>query len=541
MTSSKSNRASSGRSSTSASASLSSTSVYSANSSAEANPVPDSPSPETTTAQRKPTVPTPTIELESSPLDPSSQSGGARAAYEERKITNTAGQMASTGPVPMPPQPEVVRKRSKLHRLSSFFPSLISPTSDSSRKQLPLGSPVQEKQSTIAEWEAQLRNRFESPSTDKLTLGLNEKGRHKKQGSLDAGKTNKLQKQSQIPPPLPTSPAPPVPSMVDENLITPQDSGFYFTETRPSPKLTKPNPNPRRRSSSLHIGTTSPKRNGSIVPVAVLPSPVEAKGRSSSAHPPSTRLEPGAGNRQVSAAAALDSRPTSSNGSQSPTREGDKRGRLRRSWFPGGRSRSNSTDLRGGQGAEAWTLGQTKSDYNIAFLEKGERVPELWNESGNVLVYLHPKSSGKGPSFKVMSFVTDYSLFFQDLIETELNPPAGAGRTRSTSFNGRYSLSVADADRIAERGAESPPSPPLSENAGELKLYLASDLSAVGQLQPGDGSQPDVDRLIAFRNMFALLTGQPLVGSKSQPTIFAVLLRVSALLAEVSPVVPCKS
>ncbi|KAK9794498.1 putative Choriogenin Hminor [Seiridium cardinale] len=519
MTSSKSNRASSGQSSTSASLS---SSLYSQTTPADRDSSADSPG----ASDEKQSVPA--IRLASTPLDTSQKPDGAEGASAKHEATSTAGQMASAGPVLMSPQPEVLRKRSKLNRLSSFFPSLISPSSDSNahRKPVPTDSPVKEKRSTVSDWEAQLRSRFESPSTDKLTLGgslgLDGKPGHKKQSSQEATKMGKLRKPSQVPPPLPTSPAPPIPSKAAERPITPSDPGFYFTETKPSPKLTKPAPAPapapRRRSSSLHNAQTSPKQSG-LAPRGVPASPIEPRGRSSSAQPPSNRLEPGLGNRQVSAAAALDSRPTSSSGSQSPTRDGDKRGRLRRSWFPGARSRSNSQDMRA-QSAGAWTLGPTKADYNTSFLEKGEHVPELWNESGSVLVYLHPKASGRGPSFKVMSFVTDYALFFQDLIE------ADATSSRTTSFTGRDSLSVAD----AERGPDSPPSPPVSEAPGESRLYLATVLT--GQLEPGNGPQPDLDRLIAMRNMFALLTGQPLVGNKSQPTIFAALMRVSGLLTE---------
>ncbi|KAH6657485.1 hypothetical protein BKA67DRAFT_189846 [Truncatella angustata] len=401
----------------------------------------------------------------------------------------------------------------------------MASNSSFNRKASQTDSPVKEKHSTMSEWEAQLRSRFESPSTDKLTLGgslgSEEQSGHKKKSSQDNVKTGKLRK-AQAPPPLPKVPAPPVPSNASERPITPSDPGFYFTETRPSPKLAEPPLSPRRRSNSLHHGPTSPPAQAT----ALAPSPTELRQRSSSAQPPNGRLEPGTPVRPTPVATAVDSRPGSSNGSQSPTREVEKRGRLRRSWFPGTRSRSNSTDVRGGQGSGAWTLGQTKADYNTSFLEKGERVPELWNESGNVLVYLHPKASGKGPSFKVMQFVTDYSLNFQDLVEAEANSSPGAGRPRSTSFTGRNSLSTTD----AERRDEEPPSPPESETLGESKLYLASILE--GQLQPGNGPQPDLDRLLAIRNMFALLTGQPLVGNKEQPTIFAVLMKVAGLLAE---------
>ncbi|KAI0176577.1 hypothetical protein BJ166DRAFT_458555 [Pestalotiopsis sp. NC0098] len=434
--------------------------------------------------------------------------------------------MASAGPVLAAPRPEVLRKKSKLNRLSAFFPSLISPSfSDSSsntlRKSQPPSKQKEKSTSTLADWEAQLKSRFDSPSTDKLALDSYGKAGHKSQSSLDVAEMARLKKPTQAPPPLPSSPAPPLPPKTPELPITPSDPGFNFTETQPSPKLQKT----RRRSSSLHDGQNSPPKQNNLASRALSP-PKEPRGRSASAQPSSTKLEPGASNRQVSAAASLDSRPTSSNGSQSPTRDMEKRGRLRKSWFGGGRSRSNSQDIRGSSGG-AWTLGPNKADYNTSFLEKGEHVPELWNESGNVLVYLHPKSSGKGPSFKVMAFVTDYSLFFQELIEAEvLSSSDSGGRPRAQSFTGRNSLSAND----AERYADTPPSPPLSETNGEAKLYLSTILD--GQLQPGNGPQPDLDRLISLRNMFALLTGQPLVGNKSQPNIFQVLMRVAGHFAE---------
>ncbi|ETS87680.1 hypothetical protein PFICI_01508 [Pestalotiopsis fici W106-1] len=550
MSSSKSKRAGSGRSSViSASVSSSPTS-----SSTSVNTTNDRDSPSSTVAespstneeqqqqqqqlhsQKQPTVPP--ADLASSPSETPAQqpeSDGAASqppAKTETATTtnNTKPRMASAGPVLAPPRPEVLRKKSKLHRLSSFFPSLISYSSSDSntlRKSQPHSKQKEKSSSssTLADWEAQLKSRFDSPSTDKLALDssltLNGKAGHQSQSSLDVTEMGRLQKQTQAPPPLPTSPAPPLPPKTPELPITPSDPGFNFTETQPSPKLTKA----RRRSSSLHNSQTSPPKQNNLAPRALSP-PKEPRGRSASAQPPSTKLEPGASNRQVSATASLDSRPTSSNGSQSPTRDMEKRGRLRKSWFGGGRSRSNSQDLRGSPGG-AWTLGPTKADYNTSFLEKGERVPELWNESGNVLVYLHPKASGKGPSFKVMSFVTDYSLFFQELIEAEvLSSSDSGGRPRGQSFSGRGSLSVGD----AERYADTPPSPPLSDSNGEAKLYLSSVL--VGQLQPGNGPQPDLERLISLRNMFALLTGQPLVGNKSQPTVFPVLMRVANHFAE---------
>ncbi|KAH8675361.1 hypothetical protein BX600DRAFT_170610 [Xylariales sp. PMI_506] len=407
------------------------------------------------------------------------------------------------------------------------------------RKPLPQDSPAQERNYGVSDWESHLRSQFDPaqpsqpahdrPSTAHASLSQN----YARHPSDTQSQTNtKLQKHA---PPLPNHPAPPVPSK--HNVLTPEDWTFQFTDTKASSKLTKPANGQRVRSTSFHGQKSPPLQPPPAPPLygdlsnrQLSPSP-NPRGRSSSAQPPSRGLEPVYANRNISAATAVgDSRPGSSNGSQSPTREGEKRGRLRRSWFHGGRSRSNSQDLRGAHGEGAWTLGQTKADYTTSFLINGEKVPELWNENGNVLIYLHPKGSGLGPSFKVPAFVTDTSVIFNDLIDSESLSPSNPGRPRTRSFTGRDSLSVADAER---RQMLTPPTPPPSsgdQSPGESRLYLPT--SPDGHVQRGKTQQPDLDRLISIRNLFAFLTGQPLVGTKGQPTLFMALLNISALLVE---------
>ena len=56
--------------------------------------------------------------------------------------------------------------------------------------------------------------------------------------------------------------------------------------------------------------------------------------------------------------------------SQSPSR-----GRLRRSWMPGGRSRSNSEEVGKKSTMQAWVMTEeTASEYNPTFLRNGEKV-----------------------------------------------------------------------------------------------------------------------------------------------------------------------
>ncbi|KAI0443303.1 hypothetical protein F4803DRAFT_515605 [Xylaria telfairii] len=327
--------------------------------------------------------------------------------------------------------------------------------------------------------------------------------------------TSRLQK------PAPPQYAPPPPP---RQTITPPPapaSNFTFTETRPSPRLQKER---KHRSSSVHASPKSHARSPSGLMPQQSPPPPDGRIRSSSVQPPTARslADPESQVASTTAAVAAATRPASSNGSQSPTRDScERRGRPRRSWLPGGRSRSQSTDIRRQDTPAAWILGQ-KSDYNTAFLANGEKVPELWNENGDVLVYLDPKGSNGSPSFKVPSFVTDHSLVFADLIEAEWS---SSPVDRARSFTGRDSLSVSD----ATRDVYSPPlSPPMADyEADEIRLYLPVSMST-----PGHRSEADMERLVSIRNMFALLTGQPLVATKSQPTIFAVFLSISSLLKE---------
>ncbi|KAI6785615.1 uncharacterized protein J7T54_005949 [Emericellopsis cladophorae] len=222
--------------------------------------------------------------------------------------------------------------------------------------------------------------------------------------------------------------------------------------------------------------------------------------------------------------------PTENAKSQSPSR-----GRLRRSWLPGGgRSRSNSVDVhgKGPNTPQAWVLTDgTHAEYNPLLLRNGEKVPELWNESGNILVYLYPQASGCGPSFKVMEFTVSSSYVFNELMQTDRDSLFGT-RSRARSFSGRNSLTAEDAGRI-----RSPPSSPSvsDSNTGDMRLYLptAPPSADSGQLAaPGEGSSEELDRLIAIRNLFAFLTGQPLVATKARPTVFKVFLQIATLLEE---------
>ncbi|KAK8049536.1 hypothetical protein PG994_011266 [Apiospora phragmitis] len=451
-----------------------------------------------------------------------------------------AGDQASSEPALMPPTK--TRSTTKRNRLSMFFPSLItSPVEPEHgenvhRKPIPPDSPLKKTNtnpsSTVRERPAtsgHMKDWYSSEKTDFRTseTTLNDGHSDHQTVSLGSGDSTtpgktKLQKADNPVPLRPEQPPPPPPGRVD--------SPVQSTEMKTSTKLTKRSPSGQRsRRNSMqddaHKRSSSSQAGANLMPRQQSPGPDSRGRRSVSAQPPDRRSTLG-GTAPSVTTPTLASRPGSSHGSQSPQRDADKRGRLRKSWLPGGRSRSNSVDLRNAKGASAWILGQTNTEYNTAILTNGEKVPELWNEAGTVLVCLHTKSSGIGPSFKVPSFVIDHSLVFQDILSGDLDlegpiSPTGGNR----SFLGRDSLSVADAAR--NNSVQSPP--PEEDDAGDVRLYVPN-VTLPGQEQ--NTSQQDVDRLVAIRNMFAFLTGQPLVCTKAQPTLFAVLLRISSLLSE---------
>ena len=139
-------------------------------------------------------------------------------------------------------------------------------------------------------------------------------------------------------------------------------------------------------------------------------------------------------------------------------------------------------------------------------------------------MYLSPKASGKGPSFKVSSQAIEASIVFHELIQGDLESSRTA-RDRSRSFDGRDNLIPQDADRQPHQQLMPEPAD------GVVRLYLPP--AAPDQLASQDPkTQPELQRLIAIRNLFAFLTGQPLVATKFRPTIFSAFLEISSLLKE---------
>lgn len=171
--------------------------------------------------------------------------------------------------------------------------------------------------------------------------------------------------QNQSPPTMPLHPPPP-------SLHPPppprRDSLAAFDDARLRGRLADPHV-PRPRSSSYHHQAR--KSSLPMPPVPAMQYPVaspapEPRGSSPSAQRPST-ASANTGFRAVSNPAWV--------GSQSPPRDDKRGGKLRRSWLPGGRSRSGSQDMGRASQAPAWMLGgDVGGEYKTTFLLSGEKV-----------------------------------------------------------------------------------------------------------------------------------------------------------------------
>ncbi|KAL2131584.1 hypothetical protein VTI74DRAFT_4881 [Chaetomium olivicolor] len=291
---------------------------------------------------------------------------------------------------------------------------------------------------------------------------------------------NKLHKK----PAMPVGPPPPPPTLLTRPG-TPPPPVPAVTATHPTPTHTRHgnrSPSPERPPSRAKL---QPNR---LQPAA------SPRGRSVSAQPPAVRGVSTDGSRAVSSPVASRS-PSKPPSEGSPGASTDKKSK-RKSWFSGGsggRSRANS-DVAKPRPTGAWIMSPDGPiDYNTAPLVNGEKIPELWNEAGNVFIYLHPKESGRGPCFKVMDYIFTPSGTLNEMLVTEMMAAA--------SHHDPYQdMEVAG---------------PLTE--GHLYLPLGNT---------------DLERLIAARNLFAFLTHQPLVGTPERPTLFTAMLQIAGLLRE---------
>ncbi|KAF1995635.1 hypothetical protein P154DRAFT_341994 [Amniculicola lignicola CBS 123094] len=240
--------------------------------------------------------------------------------------------------------------------------------------------------------------------------------------------------------------------------------------------------------------------------------------------------------------------PSDTGGSRLAPVEEKKKRRVSR-LFGGGASSSNEQVHQQQAGPLAWVLGhQGKVPYNLTMLLNGEKVPELWDEEGDTFVYLFPRMSNKGPSFRLDSSLYSDSQYLTRLVHGQLYSENSAGlaplpdRTPQNS-SGNYGSSRANSpDRSTVEGSTSDGSKgsrALSDAAeddrSEKHLYVPIALSTDREPVTPTTGEPrlqtkDIDTLITYRNFFSFLVGQSIVATERHSEIFDVFMRVADIL-----------
>ncbi|KAF2735696.1 hypothetical protein EJ04DRAFT_511644 [Polyplosphaeria fusca] len=311
----------------------------------------------------------------------------------------------------------------------------------------------------------------------------------------------------------------------------------------------------KNRISSTHLAPEYPPpappsygahQQPTITPVASAPAALE---------PPPPLAIPRSRNSSP-ARGALGGRPEtptteSSGGLQAPV-EGMKKLKRKSGLFGGGRS-SEEKVIEPGAGPMAWVVGHKgKVQYNLTMLLNGEKVTELWDENGDTLVYLFPRTSGKGPSFRIDSSVYASSRYMTRLIHGRLYSEPAVGqmqlpdRTARRPSGPQYPPSstsrTASPDPAAPEGSSSDGSKgsralsdATEDDHSEKHLFMPISLSTDHSPVTPTSHEPrltskDSDTLVAYRNFFAFLLGQSLIATERHPDMFDIFMRTADIL-----------
>lgn len=204
----------------------------------------------------------------------------------------------------------------------------------------------------------------------------------------------------------------------------------------------------------------------------------------------------------------------------------------RKSWLPGKGDKARPGDIKH---SKAWIAGlKDHVPYDLNPLLQGERVAEMWNERGDTLIYLYPRSSGRGPCFKVDSALFTDSHALRRL-RLEATTPSDPGDVYNVVQSHMSHLSVSGSDDYY-RGA------PAGSRLGALNTHTQEDahlhlplemehpISVPGEEPKGD----DLELIVLYRNFFAFLIGGALVATPRQPSLYAIFLGISSILKRFS-------
>ncbi|KAK4631434.1 hypothetical protein CLAFUW4_03545 [Fulvia fulva] len=257
---------------------------------------------------------------------------------------------------------------------------------------------------------------------------------------------------------------------------------------------------------------------------------------------------PGNYSRPVTPSIQLPDQP-----SITPQSPNDAAKEKKKHWWSSNKKKDDASN-----GPVAWIAGHPQRvPYDTDGLINPQPAQDLWdNTDGNCFVYLYPRTSGRGATFKVDSAVFASSpvltkLAFGDIYS---NAAVVSGDRRQMPLEARTQhLSMNDPATpplSPKRNAEGTSSTSSRDSRGhysqfseaqEAHLYLPVKLSSDGAAHTPQGptstrpdgekgAMEDLQTLIDYRNFFAFLCGQSLVATERRSTFFHIFLTIAGIL-----------
>ncbi|KAI9886018.1 MAG: translational activator for mitochondrial COX1 [Watsoniomyces obsoletus] len=168
----------------------------------------------------------------------------------------------------------------------------------------------------------------------------------------------------------------------------------------------------------------------------------------------------------------------------------------------------------------AYTVAGKTEDYDVSALTNGQKVPDMWDDTGDTLVYVLPRGEGAAtPSFRIHSALLTSSSYLFSLAQggrRASRDALDADVTPAPDYHLRYPLTFRGGPRTTTTPTPTP-TPTTRPTPVAPTVESSTDL---------------VEELVAVRNLFAFLAGRSLVASRKHPTVFGILLRVADKLGE---------
>lgn len=195
----------------------------------------------------------------------------------------------------------------------------------------------------------------------------------------------------------------------------------------------------------------------------------------------------------------------------------------KKSWTLGGRPDGPNFED-GDAHQRAWIAGLKEHiTYDLTPLLTGDRVSELWDDNGDVLVHLFPETTSRGPCFRVNSVYFTDSRCYSYLHQQNMENTFAQFRLDDSNF-GPPLHSNYDRYRTPTMPTIRPPTEHVKTIY--LPLGLQADYHDPAVVPQGD----DLELLVLYRNFFSFMAGGALISTPRQVSLFSIFMGIASIL-----------